>query len=588
MKVFRGIPVSQGVVIGRVFVLDDAAVRVARRPIAKDSVESELQRLEEARLASIKELERVHQEATAEMGEEAAKIFLFHLGMLQDPTLIGPMKEMVSEEHVSAEYAVSRTFREWAARFRGMSDTAFRTKSDDLHDLAQRVLDHLRGEQTGRLGNVANGAVVIARDITPSQAAGFDREKVRAFVTDFGGRTSHTAIVARALNIPAVVGCSGISEAVTEGDSIIVDGNSGHIVLHPDEETTQQYKQRQEEQKAYTLSLSETSGLDCVTADGTSISLMGNIEFPHEAAAVIEQGGKGVGLYRTEFLYLTTHQEPTEEDHYKAYQRCIELLDGKPLTIRTVDLGADKYTQRRAEVPERNPALGCRSIRLCLQSLPMFKTQLRAILRASSLGPVRIMFPLITSGGEFRQAKYVIRDVMEDLHEHGIEFDPDVPIGMMIETPSAAILADSFAREADFFSIGTNDLVQYTLAVDRTNERVADLYNPAHPAVLRLIRETVRAGRRRGIPVSCCGESASDPAYALLLVGLGLRTLSVTASALPQLTRAIRSVKLSDCERIARKAFTFDSDAQVAAYLRDRIRKIFPEAFDGRSDEETG
>jgi len=301
---------------------------------------------------------------------------------------------------------------------------------------------------------------------------------------------------------------------------------------------------------------------------------------------VLECGGEGIGLYRTEFLHLTSQCDPTEEDHFIAYAQCLERLGAdRPLTIRTVDLGADKYTQERSENPERNPFLGCRSIRYSLRALPMFKAQLRAILRVSAMGDVRIMFPLITTVGELRHARLIVRDVMEDLAEEGIPFDREIKTGMMVEVPSAALMATQFAREVDFFSIGTNDLVQYTLAVDRTNERVANLFNPCHPAVIRLIRDVVRAARREDVPVSCCGEAAGEVDYALLLMGLGLRTLSVTATNIPRLKRLVRSVKISQCERVARKALSFDSESMVAAFIRDRTRKIVP-AIGGRSVEE--
>jgi phosphotransferase system enzyme I (PtsI) len=296
---------------------------------------------------------------------------------------------------------------------------------------------------------------------------------------------------------------------------------------------------------------------------------------------VIKSGGTGVGLYRTEFLYLTSKTEPTEADHFKAYKRCVDLLKGRELVIRTVDLGADKYTQSREEVPERNPFLGCRSIRYCLRNLPMFKRQLRAILRASAHGPLKVMFPLITSLNEFRHGKLLMNDVMEDLAEDGIEFDRKIKIGMMVEVPSAALMAEAFAQEADFFSIGTNDLVQYTLAVDRTNERVANLYSPTHPAVIRLIRDVARTSRRHSLPLSCCGESAGDLEFSMLLIGLGLRTLSVTSSAIPSLKRFVRSITVKECEKVARKVMTMDSDVQVAGVLRERSRQLVPEAFEG-------
>ncbi|MCB9846112.1 MAG: phosphoenolpyruvate--protein phosphotransferase [Phycisphaeraceae bacterium] len=585
MDRLEGIPVSRGVVIGRVFVLDDSTTRIRRRTISAERIEAEIERFEQARAAAMDGLNRLYAEAQRDIGVEAAKIFLFHLGMLQDKTLIEPVRAQIREQRVSAEFAVSEVFRAWAEQLAGMTDSVFATKADDVRDLTNRLLAELVGERQEEIERAGRDAVVIARDMTPTQAVRFGRAGVLGFATDLGGRTSHTAIVAKALHLPAVVGARGSTRIAQTGQTAIVDGDDGVLILDPDEPTLSRYRRRMESARTYQVSLGELSALDASTTDGVAISLMGNIEFPGEVDDVHEMGGHGVGLYRTEFLYLTGEAEPTEEDHFEAYRRCIERLAGEPLTIRTLDLGADKYTQAREEIPERNPFLGCRSIRYCLRSLPMFKTQLRAILRASALGPVKMMFPLVTSVAEFRQARLHVNDVMEDLADQSIAFDAKVPVGMMVEVPSAAILAESFAREADFFSIGTNDLVQYTLAVDRTNERVAHLYEPTHPAVLRLVRQVIKAARRQKIDVSCCGEAAADVEYALLLIGLGLRTLSVTAGSIPALKRAVRSVDVKTCERMAAKAITLDSAAQVSAFLRTRARTIVPEAFDGRSVE---
>lgn len=582
----KGIPVSPGIVIGRVFVLDDERQRIPRRGIVAGAARAEQKRLDEALEKSREELAGVRAQAEVQMGAEAAKIFHFHQGMLSDKAVVGPMREMVARDLVTAEYAVYKAFSDHAARFRTMKDSAFTTKANDLEDLAQRVLKQLIGEHKSRLADLHHEAVVIARDLTPSQTAGFDRDKVIAFATDLGGRTSHTSIVARALGIPAVVGCGDLSRLAEDGQQVIIDADRGLVILEPDELQLAEYAGLIEQRDTFKLSLDELANLPAVTRDGVPIELLGNIEFPQEIPMVQACGGAGVGLYRTEFLYLTTDIEPTEEDHFRAYSECVRLSAGRPLTIRTMDLGADKYTQRQQESPERNPFLGLRSIRYCLKNQPMFKAQLRALLRASALGPIKIMFPLIMSTTEFRQSKWVLNEVMEDLAEDGIPYDPKIPVGMMVEVPSAAIMADAFAREVDFFSIGTNDLVQYTLAVDRTNERVAHLFNPAHPAVVKLIKDVARVARRREIPLSCCGESAGDLDYAMLLIGLGLRTLSANAAAIPQLKRLVRSVTVEQCERIARRVLSFDSDVSVSAFLRDQARKILPEAFDGRSVEE--
>ncbi len=585
MQTFKGIAVSPGIVIGRVFVLDDQKRRIAKRTVKPEGVAAEHERLWKALGASIAELTTLREKTRAQLGDEAAKIFGFHIGMLSDATLTRPMHERIDAEQVAAEYAVYAGFDELLKRFEAMPDPSFQTKVDDIKDLSARVIKHLIGEHRSRLHEMNTHAVVVARDLTPSQAVQFNRQHVEAFATDLGGKTSHTAIVARALGIPAVVGIGDLTDHVTDDSAIIVDGDRGVVVLEPDAQTVDEYEDYIEVRRNLAVSLNELAKLPSVTTDGVPITLLGNIESPEEINAVRLAGGEGVGLYRTEFLYLMSDKEPTEEEQYDAYATAVTLSQGRVLTIRTMDLGADKYTQERAENPERNPFLGLRSIRYCLQNLPMFKTQLRAILRASAQGPIKIMFPLVSSISELRQGKYLLNDVMEDLEDDGLPFDRKIEVGMMVEVPSAALMASTFAREAAFFSIGTNDLVQYTLAVDRTNEQVANLYNPMHPAVLRLIKDVVRAARRYHTPVSCCGESAGDPEYALLLIGLGLRTLSATASSIPPLKRLVRKVSIPQCERIAKTAISLDSDAAVVAYVRDQARKIIPEVFDGRSGE---
>jgi phosphotransferase system enzyme I (PtsI) len=585
METLKGIAVSPGIVIGRLFVLDDQRRRIPKRNVRPEQIPIEHDRLWKALGASLHELNDLREKTRVSLGEEAAKIFAFHVGMLCDQSLTRPMHERIDREKVTAEYAVWKAFDELLTRFSALPDPSFQTKVDDVRDLSSRVLKHLIGEHSSRMAILDRRAVIAARDLTPSQTAAFDRNHVAAFATDLGGKTSHTAIFARALGIPAVVGVGKLTELATDETPVIIDGENGVVIIDPDEETLAEYGRRIDRLATAKLSLTELARLPSLTADGTAISLLANIEFPEEIPVAIECGADGVGLYRTEYLYLTSVKEPTEEDHFNAYRKAVELSAGRQLVIRTVDLGADKYTQAQFEEPERNPFLGLRSIRYCLQSLPMFKTQLRALLRASALGPIRIMFPLITNINELRQAKYLLHDVMEDLADEGVPFDRNIPVGMMVEVPAAAIMAPLFARESAFFSIGTNDLVQYTLAVDRTNERVANLFNPGHPAVLKLIRDIVRAGRRNSIPVSCCGESAGDPEYALLLMGLGLRTLSATASSLPFLKRVVRNVSIQQCERMAKRALSLDSDAAVSAFLRDQARKIIPEAFGGRSGD---
>ncbi|MEO0482433.1 MAG: phosphoenolpyruvate--protein phosphotransferase [Planctomycetota bacterium] len=590
MWTVEGVGVSPGIVIGRAYVMDEAALRVQRRKIAPQEVEQELKRLQDAIEASAEELRAVRDEAERVMGAEAAKVFGFHAALLQDRALMDPIRALIADRLDAAEYAAFKQFQLLAERFRSMPDSAFTTKTDDIDDLLERLLTNLGLTRPTVVDDMPPNAVVIARDLTPSETIRFDRKRVVALVTDLGGKTSHTAIVARALGLPAVVATGSASESADDDLAVIVDGARGLIIFEPDEETLERYQTKVETQETYRLSLNELRDLPAVTTDDQTVELLGNIEFPDEAPSVVANGAAGVGLYRTEFLYLERDDPPTEEEHFEAYSECVRGLNGLPLVIRTLDLGADKYgteeREGRRPIRERNPFLGLRSIRYTLRRPELFRPQLRAILRASALGDVRVMFPLVTSVHEFRHARMLLGDIMEDLSEEGIPFNREIKVGMMVETPASAIMAEVFAREADFLSIGTNDLVQYTLAVDRTNERVNDLFQPTHPAVIRMVRETVRGARRHGTPVSCCGEAAAEPEMALLLVGLGVRTLSVSASSAPQLKRLIRSVEMGACERLAKKAISFDSEAEVSAFLRSRVRKIVPEAASGRPDEE--
>lgn len=585
MNEYRGIPVSAGVTIARAFVVDDAHTHLPKRLVSESMVEAEQARFEGALESARADLTQLRAEAEADLGRDAANIFAFHLGMLSDKSLIDPIRSRIADERVTAEFAVQEEMSQLADRFARMNAAAFQTKVDDVWDIEMRLVKHLIGAHNEELAKLDHDAVVIAPDLTPSMAAAFPREHLKGFAIGTGGPTSHMAIFARALEIPAVMGLRWIADGVREGDPVIIDGDRGLVIVRPDEETLERYRGYVRAAELVASALSELVDVPAETTDGTLIELMGNIEFAEETGAVLRYGGDGVGLFRTEFLWLTSTHEPTEEEQYEQYRDALRGADGRPVTIRTFDLGADKQTQERASHPERNPFLGLRSIRYCLQNLGMFRKQLRAILRASAEGRVKIMFPLVTNMSELRQAKMIVRDVMEELAERNVPFDRDVPLGMMVETPSAAVLAASFAKEVDFFSIGTNDLIQYTLAVDRTNERVANLYNPAHPAVIRLLKDITRAARHRQIEVSICGEMAGDVEYTMLLLGLGLRTLSATPARIPFLKRVVRSVSIEQCERLARTAGSFDSERRVASYLRSNAVKNFPELFDARADD---
>ncbi len=583
MEVIRGIPVAPGVVVGRAFVLNDAARFVPHRAVPQSDVEHQKGRVIAAIKAAIRDIESDRDHAAEQLGHDPAKIFDFHLSFLRDPTLVGHITRKIEDDSVTAEYAVSEEFRRLTAEFEAMESEVFRQKTDDLLDLDRRLLSKLIGESEDRLSRLKDPVVLIAHELTPGRVATLNRERVIGFATDSGGRTSHASIVASALGIPVVVGCGTVTQNVEEGDRVIIDGKTGLVIVRPDDEALEQYELDARRIGSERLALLELADLEAVTLDGTRIELLGNIEFPHEIDAVLANGGVGVGLYRTEYLYLTSPEPPTEEEHFQAYKQCVERLRGKPLTIRTLDLGADKYVRTAMEAPERNPFLGLRSIRYCLRHLPLFRMQLRAIVRASALGPVKIMFPLISTLMELRQARMILNDVMEECKEDGVPFDANMPVGIMIEVPAAALMASTLAREVAFFSIGTNDLIQYTLAVDRGNERVANLYTGANPAVLHLIRAVIRAGRRFGVETSICGEIAGEVDFTMLLIGIGLRTLSLVPSQIPRVKRVIRSVDIQRCERLARKVGSFDSERQIQNLLRDEVEKLLPEMNGGRS-----
>ena len=579
MQRIKGIAVSHGIIVGRAFLVGSAEQVVPHRTIDESEVTAQYARLHAALAAAGAEIAELSERTRRELGNEPAKIFEFHAGLLRDKALVAAIERRISGNFVTAEQAVADQFRVLVDQFKRMGNEVFEQKANDIIDLERRVLGHLMGEEKSRLAQLDAPAVVVAHELTPSQAAAMDRSKVIAIVTDLGGRTGHTSIVARALGLPSVVGCQRCSTEVEDGDEMIVDGNEGIVILRPDAKTLEEYRRKQERSQRSRAAMRELSGLEAVTKDGHRIELMGNIEFPEEIEAVLANGGDGVGLYRTEFLWLTRKEPPTEQDHMDAYLRAIKLLKGKPLTIRTCDLGADKYTQAQMEEPERNPFLGLRSIRHSLANPAEFKSQLRAILRASAHGPVKTMFPLVSNLMELRQGKLMIADIGEELEDEGVAFDRQMPVGVMIEVPSAALMARTFAAESSFFSIGTNDLVQYTLAVDRGNERVAHLYQAAHPAVVYLAKSVVRAARSAQIDCSLCGEMAGEPLYSMLLLGMGLRTLSMVPDQIPVVKRVIRSVTMEQCERLARRVGSFDSERQVETALRDELRKLDPEVF---------
>jgi len=573
MKKLQGIAVSPGVAIGEALVLDMEGFRIPRRFVARDTVEYELERLEQAIEAACAEIAQNRDAVTGELGDKYGAIFEAHLQILRGSQLREELEEMIRERHYSPEYAVSRVMRRYAEVFQKVQ----KRNVGDLADIEKRLLRQLLGRRREELARLTSPVLVLAHNLTPSETANLDRKFVRGFVTEVGGPGSHTAIVAAALEIPAVVGTGPFMTEVSGGDLVIIDGDKGWVILHPDEETIARYRHEAEELRSLAARLEELRDLPAVTADGVRIELMGNIEFPYEVDHCVERGADGIGLYRTEFLYLGTDREPDEEDHFQAYSRVVRTMAGKPVTIRTFDLGADKVPSLPSPEDERNPALGQRSIRLSLRNVPMFRKQLRAVLRASALGDVRVMFPLVSTLLELRQAKMILADVMEDLEEHGIPFRRDLPVGIMVEVPSVVMMIDHFVEEVDFLSIGTNDLIQYTLAVDRSNKDMVWLYNASDPAVLKLIDKTVQAAKRRSLPVNLCGQMSGNPLYTMVLLGLGLRQLSVPPSAIPEIKKVCRSVTMQDCEAVARHALTLENARDVTSYLRGELKKRRPE-----------
>ncbi len=576
MQKLQGIAVSPGIAVGEALVLDDGGFRVPRRFVAREAVDAELARLDAAFLEARKLTERHRDAAAAQLGAHYAAIFEAHLAMLGDPRLRAELEEAVRERLYTPEFAVSHVLRRYARVLQSLESGFLADRATDINDVEHRLLQHLTGRPRYETSHLESPVLVLAHNLTPSETVNLNPKFVLGFVTEIGGAGSHTAIVAEGMEIPAVVGLGPFLKDVASGDLVIVDGNQGVVILRPDEETAARYRREVEQDRTRAAELTSLRDLPAATLDGTNVQLLGNIEFPHEAPHCVERGVDGIGLYRTEFLYLGNDSVPDEEAHYRAYVSVLESLHGKPVVIRTLDLGADKLAIGRPAEAEPNPFLGLRSIRLTLRNVPLFKTQLRAILRAALHGDLRVMFPLVATIHELRQAKMLLADVADDLLEEGVPFRRDVPVGMMVEVPSAVVMLDQFLDEVSFLSIGTNDLIQYALAVDRSNKDVADLYSSADPAVLRLIDMTLRTAATRQVPVSLCGQMSGNPTYAMLLLGLGLRTLSVPPSAVPEIKRIVRSVSIEQCRGVAQRALTMENARNIKRYLKEELNRVLP------------
>ena len=579
MEIKRGVAVSPGIAIAEVFLLEAEGVRIPEHFISAGQVEREVQRLETAMGQALGELEALARRVSDAAGATIAEIFSAHAGMLRDQYFREEFFERIRTKKYAAEFAVSRTMRQWRKVFQ--EDSFLATRVPDLDDLERRLLRSLLGAKREELGTLKSEVILVAHDLAPSQTASVDTERVKGIVIEGGGPTSHTAIIARALGIPAVVGVGSVTAELSGGDMVIVDGSQGLVIVEPDEETLESYRKRRSvSMQSGLILMEELRDQPAETMDGRRVHIMANIEFPREVPGAVEHGAEGIGLYRTEFLYLASDEPPTEREHFEAYMEAIRQLGGRPMIIRTLDLGADKFGGVHDVAVERNPFLGRRSIRYCLDHPEILRDQLRAILRVSVHGDVRVMFPLISSVDEVLQVRRMLDDLCEEFEQQGEDYDRDLQVGIMVEVPSAAVCAEMLAQHVDFFSIGTNDLIQYTIAIDRANEHVSDMYRPLHPAVLRLIRMTVDAAHDRGIEVGLCGEMASEVAYAILLLGLGIDHLSAwPAVILPQLKKAIRSVRYEDARALSEKIVNIQDADEATRIVMEFNKNVLPGLF---------
>lgn len=580
-----GIGASPGIAIARALTVVRRPLQVPYAMLSDDAqVEAEVARFRHA----LDDTEAELNAAKAELGgglSEYAHIIDAHLMILRDNMISQRAAALIRQRRINAEWALSLAVAEAMSAFQRIKDEYIRSRFSDVEYVTNQVMRLLVGHQTGDISKIRDKVIVVAHDLSPADTAQMDLDWVLGFATDMGGPTSHTAIMAQARAIPAVVGCQRGSREVQNGDLIIIDGGEGVLIVNPDEETLHLYRERQEAYELYSQEVLAQANLEARTADGARAHIAANIEMGAEAGGVVGYGAEGIGLYRTEFFYLNKRQLPTEEELYEDFQDVARRMGDLPVTIRTLDIGGDKFAHSVDLAPEANPALGLRAIRFCLQERDLFKTQLRAILRASAMGQIRVMFPMISGVGELRKAKAIIEDTMTELDHRGVPFDHDIKIGIMVEVPSAVMVADHLADHADFFSIGTNDLIQYALAIDRVNEYVAHLYQPLHPAVLRMIHRGVRAGHEKGVSVAMCGEMAGDPRAVPLLLGLGLDELSMNAMTIPRVKQVVRRTDVGLWRDLAREALAMPTASDVAELINRELTKQFPDIFGASSTE---
>jgi len=576
MKEMRGIPASPGVAIGTGFFLSRALPRSVLSTVPKEKIEEEVEAFLRAVTRSREQIDSIREEIR-DPSAESYQILSTHLALLEDSMLVDQTIRSIREHRYKADWAFNRVLKTLLETFHRIEDQYLRERGHDLRQIGHRILENLAGRGVESVASIRDPVIVIAHDLSPADTAQIQKSSVLAFATDVGSRTSHTAITARSLNIPAVVGLERITEEFRGTEEVIVDGEEGIVILRPTPQKVREYTDRKKAYSVRIRDLAKFARLPAVSKDGKTLRLVANIEFPEEADLSLRSGADGVGLYRTEFLYLNRQDLPTEEEQFETYRRVVERFSPHPVTVRTLDLGGDKFASQIDLAAEMNPAMGLRAIRFCLREPEIFKQQIRAILRSSSYGKVRMMFPMISGVGELRDALAVVEEAKAELRKRRAPFDKKLQVGIMVETPSAALVPDLLAREIDFFSIGTNDLIQYSLAIDRINEHVSYLYEPLHPAILRLIRKIVEGGHDAGIPVAMCGEMAGEPLYTYVLLGLGLDELSMNAAAIPRVKRIIRKAVAYEAKEFTASLLAHGTAQEIQKILRRKMEELFPE-----------
>lgn len=579
MNTLTGIAASPGIGIGPVHIVDPEEIEVADRPISKAEVPTEQERFRAAIEAGRRDVKALREKIAIETGEEHAGILDTQIAILDDPDAITQTLAAIERDLRGAAYCYRKILSAVAARLDEADGEYFRGRALDIRDVRRRVLAQLGGVRSGSLSDLRVPSLIVASDLPPSEMAMAPRDKILGFATDLGGRTSHTAIMARARGIPAVVGLHEAMSSAKEGMTALIDGTRGVAVFDPDPETLEEHRRKQRRYRELKSNLAALKDQQCITADGRAVELGANLEVPEELPAILENGADGIGLYRTEFFYLSRQTLPTEEVQYSTYRSIVEAMKPHPVTIRTLDVGGDKFASYLGTPVERNPFLGMRGLRFSLRHEEIFRTQVRAILRATAHGNVRIMFPMVIGLEDFRKARSIVNRVRRQMLVEGTPMADRVSLGVMVETPASVFAIDLLAREADFVSIGTNDLIQYTLAVDRGNEAISDLYEPLHPAVLRAIRTVVEAGQRFGIRVAICGEMAGEPLYAVLLLGLGVTELSVSPYLVPEIKTIIRASTYDEAVTLAQRCLGLATPSEVRTVVVEYMSRRFPQHF---------